>query len=123
MKTYQIYSIKYFLGLAILFSSIIFFTNCSRENDFHDFEGEPTSGKAPLTVKFTDKSNANIVEWKWTFSGGEPEEAKGKGPHTVKYKKPGEYDVTSKIMYYNGMDSILHPNEVTKEKFIKVKAD
>jgi parallel beta-helix repeat protein len=32
-----------------------------------DFEGNPTSGDAPLTVYFTDLSTGNPTSWDWTF--------------------------------------------------------
>ncbi|MDD1728439.1 MAG: PKD domain-containing protein [Methanospirillum sp.] len=35
-----------------------------------DFEGTPTSGNAPLTVKFTDKSMGNPTMWMWDFGDG-----------------------------------------------------
>ena len=35
-----------------------------------EFDGKPTSGKAPLIVKFTDKSvGKDITAWAWDFNG------------------------------------------------------
>ena len=35
-----------------------------------DFVGTPTSGSAPLTVQFTDKSTGNPTMWSWDFGDG-----------------------------------------------------
>ncbi|MCK4235612.1 MAG: PKD domain-containing protein, partial [Candidatus Krumholzibacteria bacterium] len=35
-----------------------------------DFEGDPRSGYAPLTVSFTDKSTGNPTSWSWDFGDG-----------------------------------------------------
>ena len=36
----------------------------------HGFSGTPTSGPAPLTVKFTDTSDGSWTAWSWTFGDG-----------------------------------------------------
>jgi PKD repeat protein len=66
-----------------------------------DFEGTPTSGVAPLTVKFTDKSIGNPTMWSWDFGDGViPMDASCSGDvcntiaspvHT--YNSPGTYTV------------------------------
>lgn len=54
------------------------------------FMGEPTSGKAPLSVQFTDLSAGNPESWLWNFGdGGTSIE---KNPVHV-YTEPGEYSV------------------------------
>lgn len=35
-----------------------------------DFEGNPTTGQAPLTVDFTDLSEGTIESWEWDFGDG-----------------------------------------------------
>ncbi len=35
-----------------------------------NFSAKPTSGKVPLEVKFTDKSEGNITRWSWSFGDG-----------------------------------------------------
>lgn len=109
----------FFVSILIM----ILFQSC-QEKEFGpaDFEGEPRSGKAPLEVKFTYKSNVFTVEWDWKFPGGSPSEAEGKGPHTVKYDTQGEYDVSLKILYYVEQDSIPRSDTETKVKYITVTA-
>ena len=37
---------------------------------FAAFSASTTSGRAPLTVAFTDKSTGNIISWTWSFGDG-----------------------------------------------------
>ena len=61
------------------------------------FTASPTSGAAPLEVKFTDnsvrnsKTNSEIDYWKWEFGDGSTVTDKSNPTHT--YKNPGEYTV------------------------------
>jgi len=55
------------------------------------FSGSPTSGKAPLTVKFTDKSTGSPTSWKWSF--GDKTYSTSKSP-VHKYSKVGKYTVS-----------------------------
>lgn len=68
-----------------------------------DFTATPTSGVAPLSVLFTDRSS-HAVNWVWSFPGGEPSSMQGRGPHTVVYQNPGDYDVSLQITCSNGQD-------------------
>ena len=77
---------------------ILLFTNTSPAQFAAYFTGSTTSGEAPLAVMFTDLSHGNIWGWSWSFQGGSPSTASGKGPHSVVYHNPGEYDVTLIIM-------------------------
>ena len=85
-----------------------------------DFEGAPRSGKAPLNVTFTDKSILNIIQWDWDFPGAAPAKAEGKGPHTVQYKKAGQFDVMLTVLYYVGADTVPRQDSNTKMKYIQV---
>ncbi|MBN2000343.1 PKD domain-containing protein [candidate division KSB1 bacterium] len=69
-----------------------------------NFTASPTTGCPGVDVKFTDNS-VNAVSWSWSFPGGYPGSAQGKGPHTISYNKPGDYDVTLQIVCPNGNDS------------------
>ncbi|WP_269850465.1 PKD domain-containing protein [Methanosarcina horonobensis] len=76
-----------------------------------NFSSSTTSGKAPLTVSFTDQSTGSPIEWKWTFGdGGNSTE---KNPvHT--YNKSGLYSVTLTASNENGS------NVLTKTGYIAV---
>jgi PKD repeat protein len=78
-----------------------------------DFKGEPTSGAAPLKVKFTDKST-NATSWKWSFPGGTPSSAQTKGPHDVTYKNAGVYDAKLEVSCGQKTDIMI------RDKYIRV---
>jgi len=67
-----------------------------------DFVGYPTSGPAPLTVKFTDLSTGSPTMWIWDFGDGPiPMDASCEGAEcpnianpTHTYTQPGTYTVT-----------------------------
>ncbi len=56
-----------------------------------DFTGTPTTGTAPLTVQFTDKSTGSPTMWSWNF-GDNSTEMVANPSHT--YAAPGTYTVT-----------------------------
>lgn len=55
------------------------------------FIGTPTEGKAPLTVKFTDKSLNKVTNWLWNFGDGES--STRQNPSHI-YTKAGTYSVS-----------------------------
>ena len=59
-----------------------------------DFSGKPLSGKAPLTVKFTDKSSGAIQSYSWDFGDGEKSTSRN-ATHT--YEKAGKYTVSHTV--------------------------
>jgi PKD repeat protein len=67
-------------------------------------EGDPDWGEAPLTVKFSVESlimdQMNDPRFTWDFGDGSPEAHEGQPVHT--YDKPGNYDVTIKIVDATG---------------------
>jgi len=77
------------------------------------FSASPTSGKAPLTVKFTDKSTGSPTKWKWTFDDGA---TSTKQNPTHKYSTAGKYKVTLTVTNAAGS------NTVTKTNYISVVA-
>jgi len=64
-----------------------------------DFTAEPTSGIAPLEVKFTDKSRGTIENWEWDFGDGTtaewaPETRPEDGILSHTYAAEGAYTVS-----------------------------
>jgi len=75
------------------------------------FSASPTSGKAPLTVVFKDKSTGSPTSWKWSFGDGTVKTSQNP-THT--YSKVGNYTV--KLTVTNAIGS----NTITKTNYIKV---
>ena len=77
------------------------------------FSATPTSGNAPLTVSFTDKSSGSPTSWNWNFGDGNT--SKDKNPvHT--FNKTGQYAVTMTASNENGS------NALTKSSYIIVSS-
>jgi YVTN family beta-propeller protein len=75
------------------------------------FSASPVSGKAPLTVSFTDRSTGAPTSWKWYF-GDETNSTEKNPVHT--YNEPGLYSVTLTAGGASGS------NALTKTGFIAV---
>ncbi|MDD1678259.1 MAG: PKD domain-containing protein [Methanomicrobiales archaeon] len=58
------------------------------------FSGDPTIGKAPLTVQFTDESSEDNLSYFWEFGDGNTSEEIDP-QHT--YAEPGRYNVSLRI--------------------------
>ncbi|MDW5549944.1 PKD domain-containing protein [Methanosarcina sp.] len=78
-----------------------------------NFTSNVTSGKAPLTVAFTDKSTGIPTKWKWIFGDG-ANSTKQNPIH--KYSKAGNYTVSLTVSNSAGN------NTTTKTNYIKVTA-
>jgi YVTN family beta-propeller protein len=76
-----------------------------------NFSANPTYGKAPLNVSFTDSSTGTPTAWKWTFGDGTNSTVKNP---THKYSKAGNYTVSFKVSNAAGN------NTTTKTNYIKV---
>lgn len=74
-----------------------------------DFSATPSSGKVPLKVQFSDKSesNSDILSWEWRFGDGHSSTEQNPS-HT--YQVPGRYSVSLKVSVLSN-DS--DPNSVT----------
>jgi len=77
-----------------------------------NFSAYPTSGKAPLTVTFTDKSINSPTSWKWSFGDGTTSTVKNP-THT--YSNAGSYTVAHTATNAAGS------NKITKTNYIIVK--
>jgi PKD repeat protein len=81
-------------------------------NPVADFSASPTSGTAPLKVKFTDQSTENPVTWQWNFGDGKT--SIDQNP-THTYVSDGTYTVKLTVKNKTGSDT------VTYYDYIKVK--
>jgi PKD repeat protein len=77
-----------------------------------DFIGVPTSGPAPLTVQFSDRSSGGPTMWSWNFGDGSTQGMLANPTHV--YTAPGTYTVT--LTASNQQSS----NSVTKTGYIAV---
>jgi PKD repeat protein len=85
-----------------------------------DFTATPTSGKQPLKVTFTDKSDSRIRHWYWDFGNGK--KSREQNP-TVTYTQRGSYSVTltGKIdPGPGGWGGGMSENTMVKTNFIQV---
>ena len=67
-----------------------------------DFVASATSGTAPLTVSFTDKSTGDITSWLWDFGDGSTTTQQNP-THT--YDDPGTYTVSLTVTGAGGSDT------------------
>lgn len=66
------------------------------------FTADPTSGRAPLTVRFRDQSPGNPTRWEWTFGDGGT--SSGQNPVYI-YNTPGTYTASLRVSNLAGSDS------------------
>ena len=78
-----------------------------------NFEASPTQGKAPLTVKFTDKSRGTITQWEWDFDNDGKVDSYDQNPQWT-YNDAGWYTV--RLTISNGTSS----DTCVREKFVQV---
>ncbi len=95
-----------------LLASALLLGGCPLLNQFLDvpesaFEGTPVSGEAPLTVLFSDLSEAgstNITEWQWDFGDGSTSMLRN--PSHI-YAAPGSYTVSLTVTTSVGTHTAL----------------
>ncbi len=73
---------------------------------FANFTATPTSGKVPLTVTFTDTSDASPVKWNWSFGDGTTSAEQNP---THAYAAAGTYNVTLRVWNDLGSDTLSRP--------------
>jgi beta propeller repeat protein len=76
------------------------------------FSASPTTGKAPLTAKFADKSTGSPTSWYWNF--GDKSTSTARNP-VHKYTDAGQYTVSLTVKNAAGS------NTATKSGYIIVK--
>jgi beta propeller repeat protein len=77
------------------------------------FSASPISGKAPLNVKFTDKSTGLPTKWKWSFGDGA---TSTKQNITHKYTAAGKYTVSLTVTNAAGSNTKTVSNYITVKK-------
>jgi PKD repeat protein len=77
-----------------------------------NFLGDPTSGVAPLTVKFSDLSTETPTSWNWSFGDDSLENATVRNPvHT--YANPGTFTVFLNATNADGSDTKVWTDYIT----------
>ena len=74
------------------------------------FSVSPTSGDAPLTIVFTDKTTGDADAWNWSFGDGSVSDKQNPN-HS--YTKPGIYTVRLEASGPGGSDSIEKADKIT----------
>jgi PKD repeat protein len=80
-----------------------------------NFTGTPTSGTAPLTVKFTDTSTNAPTSWAWDFDNNGSVDATAKNPSHV-YANPGTYSVRLTATNSGGSDAETKTGYITVQQ-------
>jgi PKD repeat protein len=83
------------------------------------FSATPTTGNAPLTVKFTDESTGTITSWLWDFGDGKTGTAKNP---SHKYANPGTYSVSLTVTGPEGTNTKNIANYITVNPVTPVAA-
>ena len=91
---------KLSVNILLFTIGILLFPGCSKDKDdkadvlppVADFEVSEDQIKIWETVKFSDISDNEPVEWEWLFEGGEPEVSVEAGPEVL-YTEAGTYAV------------------------------
>jgi len=65
-------------------------------------------------IEFTNLSQGDIIEYNWYFESGDPETSNQREPGTIRYYRPGDFDVKLSVKSATGSDEILF------KKYIKV---
>lgn len=99
-----------FLQIVFLLPAAALLAGCPVLNPFltppeSAFEGTPVRGEAPLTVLFSDMSEAgttNITEWQWDFGDGTTSTLRN--PSHI-YTLPGSYSVSLTVTTSVGTDT------------------
>ncbi|HNX29363.1 MAG TPA: S-layer homology domain-containing protein [Syntrophomonadaceae bacterium] len=77
-----------------------------------DFKADKTSGYAPLSVKFTDKSANSPSEYEWDFDNDGKVDSTDQNP-SFKYSEPGVYTVCLTAANSIGSDEMVKADYIT----------
>ena len=85
--------------------------------------GTPTSGKAPLTVQFTDKSiGKDITAWAWDFNSDGVIDSTEKNPSNT-YASKGNYNVSLTVTNAGGSNTKFKKSYIRVSQLEKPVAD
>jgi PKD repeat protein len=76
------------------------------------FSATPTSGTAPLSVRFTDTSSGGPTAWAWDFQNDGTVDSTQQNPSFV-YTDPGTYPVKLTVSNGSGEDSLTKSGYIT----------
>jgi PKD repeat protein len=85
--------------------------NISIGSPVADFSTSVTSGYAPLSVQFTDKSTGSPTSWSWDFDGDGNADSSVQNPPAYTYNTAGTY--TAKLTVSNANGSASKPEMIT----------
>jgi parallel beta-helix repeat protein len=74
------------------------------------FSASPSSGTAPLTVRFNDTSRGDAAIWDWSFGDGTTSIGRNA---THRYAVPGRYAVTLRVRDATGANASLRTRAIT----------
>ena len=74
------------------------------------FSATPSSGTAPLTVRFNDTSRGDTGVWEWSFGDGASSTCRNA---THRYEQPGRYEVTLRVSDASGSNASIRTGAVT----------
>lgn len=105
---------RWCLGLGLVLGVMAIAAGCARFTGQADFSADATSGKAPLTVRFSPLLCAGIDRYVWSFGDGTTSTERSP-EHT--YTKTGTYTVTLMVTPRDGASAAA-----VKEDYITVKS-
>ncbi|NJK96328.1 MAG: PKD domain-containing protein [Bacteroidales bacterium] len=85
-----------------------------------NFTASYKSGKAPLSIQFSDLSENEPTAWQWTFPSGTPSSSTQQNP-LVTYNTPGIYSVTLKVTNAYGNNSVTKTGYITVSNTTRVE--
>ena len=101
--------------------ALILLTNCSGDDEEQkpppdqvsaNFTVSHTTIKVGESVTYTDLSDRNVNEWKWSFEGGVPNSSTEQNP-VVRYDSPGSFNVSLTVFNGNLEDTEVKENYIT----------
>lgn len=99
---------KMFRARLILFFLLLSFSGFAQLTA--NFSATPTSGCAPLIVRFTDQTSGNPTSWQWDLGNGTISYLRNP---SVTYFEPGQYTVKLVARTWNNVDSVVKVEYIT----------